>query len=253
MDVCSLHQLLTPSQRARLLDAVAHRKSVRTMVGGADIAQQTALKFTADKLSTNGVRVVLSSADQLKLYRSLPFVDTIVGSNDFAAVIIDKETPRAALYAGIIGEIFCLEAVALGLGTCFVESSYNKKYVDVPLLENEKLLFIISFGEKQKEKHRPIKRKKLSSICRTDPSQWPLWAYESAECVRVAPSKLNRQPWKLSYEKRMMMLEKDIFASDVEMGIALLHMSLGVKEQPHIIRLFDQKQIATLYVEEILK
>ena len=79
---------------------------------------------------------------------------------------------------------------------------------------------------------------------------WPLWAYNAAECVRLAPSALNLQPWKLAFAGRTMMLQRKRFGSDLDLGIALLHMSLGVGEKDHVIRLGEGKEVASLVAED---
>ncbi len=245
-----LEGFLTESQRARLYAAVPQRMSVRTFQAPPDVAQLSALSFSAQRLALPGVRIELGEADETKLYRHFPFTETITGSGRYAAVIVSKKAPNAMLYAGISGEAIVLEAVSLGLGTCWVAGSYRKKAVDVPIGKGEKMAAIIALGIPKKTKHGRVKHKKLTDICVGEPAVWPMWAYNAAECVRVAPSAMNRQPWRLSFAGRTMMLEKKGFTGRLDMGIALLHMSLGVEKRPHIIRLGSGKQIATLNSED---
>ena len=245
-----LEGFFTESQRARLYAAVPQRMSVRSFEAPPDVAQLSALSFSAQRLTLSGVRIELGEADEKKLYRHFPFTDTITGSGRYAAIIVNKKAPNAMLHAGISGEALALEAVSLGLGTCWVAGSYRKSAVNIALNADEKLVAIIALGVPKKMKHGRVKHKKLTDICVGDPVVWPMWAYNAAECVRVAPSAMNRQPWRLIFAGRTLMLEKKGFASRLDMGIALLHLSLGVEKRPHIIRLGSGRQIATLNSED---
>ena len=68
--------------------------------------------------------------------------------------------------------------------------------------------------------------------------------------MRFAPSALNIQPWRLSFAGRTLVLSRTRFGSLLDLGIALLHMSLGVGEKEHIIRWGEGKAIALLIAED---
>ncbi|MBR1586341.1 MAG: nitroreductase family protein [Clostridia bacterium] len=250
MEKCPLNDFFSPAQRARFLEAVAKRRSVRAYRMGPDMAQLSALHFAAARVCLPGVRIVLHDAEPELLFRRLPMVGGISGTNKYAAVIADDSvTPRAALHAGISGEAFVLEATAMGLGTCWV-ASFRKNAVDIPLNPHEKVLAVTPLGVSN-EVSSGRKRKKLTEICVGDPASWPLWAYHAAECVRQAPSAVNLQPWRLAYAGRTLMLMKGgVGGSALDLGIALLHMSLGVGDKPHEIQWGEGKEIASLIAED---
>ncbi len=251
MESCALNGFYTTSQRARFYAAVPQRRSVRAFLAAPDVAQVSALAFSAQRLALPGVRIELGQAPDDRLYRGVPFVDKIMGSGKYAALIIDGAAQDALLFAGVSGEAFALEAVSLGLGTCWVSGTYRKSAVDVAVGEGERLAAIIALGVPAKDRVKRTPRKKLTEICMSDPTGWPLWAFNAAECVRVAPSALNRQPWRLSFAGRTMLLEKTAFAGELDMGIALLHMSLGLEEREHVIRISHEgRQVATLNSED---
>ncbi|MBQ9263107.1 MAG: nitroreductase family protein [Clostridia bacterium] len=249
MEHCALDGFYSPAQRSRFWDAVNKRRSVRSYRNGPDVAQLSALNFAAVRLCLPGVRIEMGEMDPELLFRHLPIVGGISGTDRFAAIIADESVPRAALHAGISGEAFILEATSLGLGTCWV-ASFRRKELMLPLKEQEKALAITPIGISN-EVNAGRKRKKLTEICVGDPAAWPLWAYHAAECVRQAPSAVNMQPWKLSYAGHTLMLLKGgMSASPLDMGIALLHMSLGLGETPHQIHWGEGKEIASLITED---
>ena len=248
-DSCALNGFFAPAQRERYLAAVSRRRSVRSYLGDPDVSRISALNYAAARVALPGVRIALGEGDPSALYRRFPFVEAIGGSRRYAAVITDDSVPRAALHAGISGEAFVLEAVSMGLGTCWV-AAFKRGGVSVPLEEGERVRALIALGQPNEES-APRKRKKLTEICTSDPAAWPLWAYNAAENVRIAPSAVNLQPWRLSYAGRTLMLSA-LRDSPLDLGIAVLHMTLGAGDKPHFIRWEDGKNVAALVAEDRL-
>ncbi len=245
---CALNGFYSPAQRARLLNAVGRRFSVRSYTGEADTARKSALHYAAERVALPGVRIVIQSGDEKKLYHKLPFVTSICGTRQYAALIADMSHPHALCHAGISGEAFVLEVVSLGLGACWI-GAFKKNGVQVELKENEKIVALIPFGTYEDETTFR-KRKTLTAICDGDPTTWPLWAYNAAECVRNAPSAMNLQPWHMAYAGRTLMIQKKGPGTQLDMGIALLHMSLGVGDKEHIIRWEEGQYMASLLAED---
>lgn len=248
MDTCALNDFYSPAQRARFLASIPKRQSVRQFSAAPDVAQKSALSYAAARVCLPGVRIVLCESEPEKIFLKLPFVGGVTGTNRYAVLIMDEKEPHVHVHAGISGEAFVLEAVSLGLGACWL-GSYKHGGLDVELHEDEKVAAIIALGVPEKE-GEGSKRKKLTEICQGDPTSWPLWAYHAAECVRFAPSALNIQPWRLSFAGRTLVLSRTRFGGLLDLGIALLHMSLGVAEKEHIIRWGEGKAIALLIAED---
>lgn len=248
MEHCALTGFYSAAQRARFLQATSLRFSVRTFSGEADAARKTALVYAAEKVALPGVRIVIGSGEEDTLYRKLPGVSRITGTGQYAAVIADGNVPHAAFHAGISGEAFMLEVFSLGLGGCWI-GSFKKSGLDMALAPGEKVMALIPFGTYNGPMAKR-KRKKLNAICTGNPTDWPLWAYHAAECVRNAPSALNWQPWHMDFAGRTLMLQKKGPGTPLDLGIALLHMSLGLGEKEHIIRWEDGKNIASLLAED---
>jgi len=251
MDRCALNGFFAPAQRERWLRAVPQRRSVRAFADAPDVERLSALNYAAARVCLPGVRIVIGEAPSALLFRKLPFVDAISGTNRYAAVIAnDREDPHALLHAGASGEALILEAAALGVGSCWVKSFKRSGVADVPLQAGEKILAVTPLGIAAERAGEGSKRKKLTEICTGDPAQWPLWAYNAAECVRRAPSALNRQPWLLSYAGRTLMLSRGGMGTSLDFGIAALHLSLGMGDHPHTLRWGEGKEIVSLVAED---
>lgn len=240
----------TQAQRTRWLAAVPGRYSCRAYAGAPDVAQMSALSYAAARVCLPGTRIVIAEMDAKALFRYIPVVGGIAGTEKYAAIIADTSAERYALLAGIGGEAFILEAASLAVGTCWVSGSFRRSAVDIALGEHEKVLAVTPLGVPAEGAGKPRKRKQLNEICTGDPAAWPLWAYNAAECVRAAPSAVNRQPWRLSYAGRTMALHAGKALSSLDMGIALLHMEIATGGAPHTFTWAEDKEIARLVVEE---
>lgn len=251
MEMCALTNFYSPAQRARFYAATGRRESVRTFIAPPDEAQMSALQYASARVCLPGCRIEFGACEDKKLYRAVPVVDTIIGTSCYATFVVDDSVPHAATHMGISGEAFILEAVSLGLGSCWVAGTFRRSAVDVPLNAGERIAAITPLGVPAEEKMKERKRKALHEICTTKPEDWPLWAYNAAECVRIAPSAINLQPWKLSYAGRTLQLMKNgLLNRELDMGIAMLHMSLGAQDKEHIIRWGEGKEVATLLAED---
>lgn len=249
MNECALNGFFAPAQRGRLLGAVGQRRSVRAYAGDPSVAQLSALNYAAARVCLPGVRIALGEAPAALLYRHLPFVPAISGTGRYAAVIVNEQAdPHAGIHAGISGEAFVLEAAALGVGTCWA-LAFKRKHADLPLQAGERVAVVIALGVPAREETGPRKHKKLAELCADDPSIWPLWAYNAADCVRQAPSALNRQPWRLSFSGRTLLLTQT-GGTALDMGIALLHLSLGMGDRPHEIRWEGGRDVASILSED---
>lgn len=248
MEPCALNGFYSPAQRARFLAAVSRRASVRKYSGPPDIAQKSALQYATGRICLPGVRLELCEGEPERIFRRLPVVGGVTGTGCCAALIVDQSVPRAYLHAGVSGEALALEAVSLGLGCCWL-AAFKPAGLPLALGEDERTAAILALGVPAEEPEGH-KRKKLTEICQGDPAAWPLWAYRAAECVRFAPSAMNLQPWRLSFAGRTLALSRARFGGDLDMGVALLHMSLGVGEKEHVIRWGEGKEIATLVAED---
>ncbi len=144
---------------------------------------------------------------------------------------------------GYTGEAAVLEATRLGLGTCWVGGYFSsatgarlagaqpgeRVFAVSPLgypLEriDAKERFIYGFG-------KPKRRKGVGEFA-PGSDTWPAWARAAAAAVRVAPSAMHRQPWRLRLEDGALVVSSDGLdtpkvSKRLDCGIAMLHAELG--------------------------
>jgi hypothetical protein len=151
----------------------------------------------------------------------------------------------AEAQVGYVGEAAVLEATALSLGTCWVGGLFRPGALRdrVPLGPGERVWAVAAVG-------MPVERKALeerlmAGIARSHqrkPAEalapgvggWPAWAARAVAAARLAPSALNRQPWRFRREGEALVLSADgpdtyAIPKRLDCGIALLHAELGAR------------------------
>jgi hypothetical protein len=158
-----------------------------------------------------------------------------------AAIFIAPEGEDAA--AGYVGEAFVLEAQRLGLGTCWVAGSYDRKRAATvtTLAEGERIASLTPVG--YAVERAPADERLMRRIVKADARKplaemapgagtdlWPAWASEAAEAARWAPTGGNGQPQRFSFENGALVLsrsERTYWTAQIDFGIVMLHVELG--------------------------
>lgn len=195
----------------------------------------------------------------------------IKGADTYIGAVVEKGY-MALENLGYEMEELILYATSLGLGTCWMGGTFNKsgfaKAMEVK--ENEIFTIISPVGYKSEEvrmvdklfrKGKGDRRKEWGELFFLNDFYTPLdkeanigEIKEAFENLRLAPSAVNKQPWRvvLDGEKvhffkvgKQTQAQKDIHLnlSEVDMGIALAHFDLTCKE----------KGIEGSFTREILK
>ena len=142
---------------------------------------------------------------------------------------------------GYYGEKLVLEATAMGLGTCWVASTYDARTTRAELADGEKLWDVIPIGYAAAK--MPLKQKTFRAAIRAKskkPEQmadsdlpWrdlPEWFRAGVEAAERGPSAVNRQPVVFRWlggrvTAGLRSTEYDVSYNDL--GIAKLHFELG--------------------------
>lgn len=152
------------------------------------------------------------------------------------AVLPGGDDPLSAEKVGYYGHSLVLYATRLGLGTCWVAGTYDKKSVRAQLVPGEKIWDVIPIGyaaEKTPARQRMIRasiRKQdrpLEQFVESDLpfGQLPLWLRKAAEAVRMGPSAVNQQPVNIVYRERR------VFARLWKSGHSLEYNDLGIAKR----------------------
>jgi len=170
----------------------------------------------------------------------------IKGAPAFVAFIGNMENPYSQEQVGYTGESIILEAEAMNLATCWVAGFFRRKVVEslIRIDKNERVMAITPIGyatKRQSFEERIMtgfgithKRKKLSGlVAGLDESEWPEWIKFSLEAARLAPSAVNRQPWRFHIEPDSITVSVNVMKREYGIskrlccGIAMLHIEIA--------------------------
>lgn len=167
------------------------------------------------------------------------------GAPHLLVLVGDERSEFADQHVGYCGEAVVLEATRLGLATCWVGGFFSAKRVAklVGLGRTERAFAVSPVGyalSSDSSTERTMagiagahKRKCIAEIAPTLGDAWPLWAVAAVETARLAPSAVNRQPWRFRFEDGGLVVAKDsVFempkvTKRLDIGIAMLHAELG--------------------------
>lgn len=236
----TLETLFNPAQRARLYAAIPQRYSCRSYAGAPSTADWAALSYAAQRYALPGARLFLHNVSPDIFTGIVLGYGRITGCTTIAVLAASIGEPRSRIHAGILGEAFCLEATALGLGTCWVAGTYKRKQLDLPLRADETVLSIIALGVPEKSAPESRKRKSLDRLCKGDIRLWPEELRRVASAVQLAPSAINLQPWEMAYTGERFILDAPSM-QQLDLGIAACHAELAM-ESPHTWHFGDGKR-----------
>ncbi|MDD4984722.1 MAG: nitroreductase family protein [Dehalococcoidales bacterium] len=151
---------------------------------------------------------------------------------------------------GYIGEAVILEATSLGLSTCWVGGFLRKNMIEelVDADSREEVFGLTPIGyavERTSVKENIMagfgwshRRKSLSKLVSGLPEKdWPDWTRGAIEAARIAPSAMNRQPWKFHIGMDSIIISTNETGHDfnlskrLDCGIAMLHIEVAALNQ----------------------
>jgi len=232
----------------RWYNAIFSRYSVRAYDGrsvSSDIRCEIGQLLDGFSPMCKGARAVLLEEGSSEILSGfMGIVGRIRGADLVLVLIGDASYPDHEVAVGFLGEGIILHATSLRLGTCWVSGTYSRKAVEarIKLRDSEKVMAVspIGFakrsgqrvGERAMEAPRVLhKRKPLESLVRGLPMEdWPSGYREILESARLAPSAVNRQPWRFTVESDRILVSAARFellpmaARKLDCGIAMLHL-----------------------------
>ncbi len=230
-------------------EAIPHRRSRRSYDRTpAPAAALRALEALAEEARVPHARaVVLPEAPQSIFAGILGSYGGISGAHSALAFVGDGSY-EADAWVGYIGEALVLEATRLGLGTCWVGGLFNG-HVAARLAgtsAGERVYAISPLGtpiDRVTLKERVLmggahaKQRLQPDVFAPEHQAWPDWARSALPAVQVAPSAMNRQPWRFALDgdgsTLTLSYEGDVglrVTKRLDCGIAMLHAELGMAE-----------------------
>jgi len=243
-------RVITSELADRWLEVVPMRRSRRSYTGehmpseSLDVLEALAADL---RPWANARGVVIREAPASVFLGIVGSYGGISGAPSAVVLVGGKNVPGE--WVGYIGEALVLEATALGLDTCWVGGFFSAAATRrvVPMADGERAHAVIALGHAQECVSRRERvlfgqgrakcRRALEEIA-PGAARWPTWARRGLEAVRVAPSAMNRQPWRFIYDEGSERAEEAVTVSfegadapriskRLDCGIAMLHFELG--------------------------
>lgn len=204
-------------------------------------------------------RAELVARPKVDVFRGLlGLYGKVVGAPHLLVFIGDEHADYPDQHVGYTGEAIVLEATRLGLDTCWVGGFFSERRVAqvVRLGAGERVYAVspVGFAEPAGSVSERMlagfagahRRKRTVEIAPgIARGSWPQWAVAAAETVRLAPSAMNRQPWRCRFEDGAFLLAKDNgfetprVSKRLDIGIAMLHADLAARAHGVIGRWTD--------------
>jgi hypothetical protein len=232
------------------LAAVARRWSRRVYDGRP---ADTAILDSIDRCCREfrpypGARALLVRAPEADVFTGIVGgYGRISGAPHLLVFVADERDPFADQHVGLTGEGAVLEATSRGLDTCWVGGFFREDKVRriVDLDADERVYSISPLGhaapsltlteKAMRGMAGAKKRKRVEEIAPGIGDSWPQWAVAAVETARLAPSAMNRQPWRFRFEDAGLVIAKDSALETPKVtrrlddGIAMLHSELGAR------------------------
>jgi len=233
----------------RWFEAVRKRSSVRNFLP-AKLKDKDEKKYSQFLEEMNemyhGIRVVYVPEGFQEVAKGfIGSYGKIDGAQSYLVCLAEKNTPYKNEKVGYMGEAAVLEAVAMNISSCWVTGTYKKENVakQVEIKDKEFIKSVIALGYAKDEKKLSEKliktivssgkREPLAELCEGGVDEnWPDWIKTALETARLAPSAINRQPWRFKVDKNEITVKLpegngDKDSKKLDCGIAMLHLEVG--------------------------
>lgn len=239
---------VTPEQTRRWLAAVVVRRSRRSFdglpVGEADLDSLEALCRSFRPYGDARVALVRNAPESL--FRGIiGSYGKVTGASSALVFLGTPAEDGTDQHVGFTGEAVVLEATALGLDTCWIAGSLDRKVAAgaARIMPGERVFAVSPLGHATSDAPaserlifgwgKPKKRRTIVEIA-PDSAGWPTWAAAGLEAARVAPSAMNRQPWRFRRSDEGIVvsgsgLNTPGVTHALDCGIAMLHFELAAR------------------------
>ena len=137
--------------------------------------------------------------------------------------MVGRKAPDLEERCGFYGEKLVLKAQELGLNTCWVAMTFNKKKVRALLSEGDSLCMVIAlgFGETQ---GNPRKSRSIEDVTESRETM-PAWFIQGVEAALKAPTAINQQKFQFALQDGVPTIRVMGIGSNtkVDLGIAACH------------------------------
>lgn len=213
-----------------LMEAMQARHSVRSYI---DKPIEAAAAHELQELvrqcnAQSGLHIQLCLNDPDAFHSNMAQYGSFKHVKNYIA-LVGKKGADLEEKCGYFGEKLVLRAQQLGLNTCWVALTYNKKKTACAVAPGEKRVCVISLGYGLSQGN-PHKNKPLESLCKTD-GPMPDWFRRGMEAAQLAPTAMNQQKFTISLQGNTVSARAGLgFYTKLDLGIVKYHFELGAGE-----------------------
>ena len=246
-------------------DIIRKRKSVRTFDAPISDDDKKRLEESFKELDNPfGIAVEFRILNTEEHKLSSPVV---VGTDCYVGAKV-KACPQSEIACGYSFEKFCLFAKSLGIGTVILAGTLNRKNFEKAMQLSDGEVMPVATPVGYPSKKKSVREKLMRKAIKADERQpFEKLFYEDSfaknltaeragqfadalETVRLAPSAVNKQPWravvcgnKVHFFKKISkgMVTDSFDIQKIDIGIALAHFDLTLKESGIKGRFIDSK------------
>jgi len=208
-----------------LMEAIRSRHSVRQYTDKPILPEiLAALAAEVSRCNEAGGLHIQLVHDEPEAFRGvLAHYGKFRGVRNYLALVGPKGADEKL---GYYGERLALEAVRLGLDTCWVALTFRKGKCPVAVAPGEKLVCVVALGYGQTH-GVPHQSKTLSEVCRAE-GDLPEWFRSGVEAALLAPTATNQQKFLLTLSGDRVKAESTGgFYARVDLGIVKYHFEVG--------------------------
>lgn len=211
-----------------LKQAMEARHSVRRYEP-RPLAEETAaaLRKEIDRLNAeSGLHIQLVLNEPRAFDGFMAHYGHFSGVTNYFALVGNKKDPLLEEKCGYYGETLVLSAQTLGLNTCWVALTFKKIPSAYRVEKGEKLAIVIALGYGETE-GKPHVSKSAETV--GGPlAGTPDWYRAGVAAVLLAPTAVNQQKFRFSYENGLVRAETAPgVCARIDLGIAKRHFELG--------------------------
>ena len=211
-----------------ILEAVAKRHSVRSYTdkkieGEVLEALQNEIELCNKE---SGLNIKLITNDKEVFTGKLAQKGGFNGVENYI-ILAGEKSDDLQEKCGYYGEKIVLKAQMLGLNTCWVAGTYNRRKAKNNVDKGEKLVCVIAIGYGETQ-GKPHKNTLIDFLFRLR-GDMPSWFMEGMQSAMLAPTAMNKQKFRFTMldGNKVKAEATGRFCSGIDLGIVKLHFEIG--------------------------
>ena len=211
-----------------ILEAVARRHSVRSYTDKK--IEGEVLKALQNEIALcnkeSGLNIKLITNDKEVFTGKLAQKGGFNGVENYILLAGEKSDDLQEK-CGYYGEKIVLNAQMLGLNTCWVAGTYNRRKAKKNVDKGEKLVCVIAIGYGETQ-GKPHKNTLIDFLFRVR-GDMPSWFMEGMQSAMLAPTAMNKQKFRFAMldDNKVKAEATGRFCSGIDLGIVKLHFEIG--------------------------